>query len=187
MFATSIVRLRNHIRLVHAASGAPITGQAIGVLPYGWHARTVPDGIVVSARTDVTTSLAQLVVTVTDAVLADCLVFPPGLPPRTVLVPLALEQVDVSLRPVPMTLTVELVTPLTGVPRTGRTVTATATDGQPPAIALPELDLGVYRSAPVEWTAAFTPAELLVDGALLRTVPMDLRRTTTRVRLVDTT
>jgi hypothetical protein len=45
----------------------------------------------------------------------------------------------------------------------------------------------VYRSAPVEWTAAFTPAELLVGGALLRAVHMDLRRTATRVRLVDTT
>jgi hypothetical protein len=180
MLGTTTVRLRHHVRLVHASTGAPINALAIHNGP---HARIVPDGVVVSAPVGVTTP-SQLAITVTDGALADHLVFPPGPPPRTVLVDLVLEQIEVALHPVPMTLTVELVTPLTGVPRTGRAVTAAGNAGPP--IALPEVEPGVYRSAPVEWTAAHTPAELLVDGNPLRTVQMDLRRTSTRVRLVDT-
>lgn len=186
MLGTTTTRLRHHIRVRHAASGAPISVLPTGTLPYGWHARVVPDGIAVSARMGVGTQPAQLAVTVTDGVLAGLLVFPAGPPPRTVLVDLTGEQIDVELHPIPMTLTVELVVPATGAPDAGRTVTAAATEGNPPAIALPEVAPGVYRSAPVEWTAAFTPADLLVDGNLLRTVHMDLRRTSTRVRLVNT-
>jgi hypothetical protein len=176
MFGSTTVRLRHHVRVVHASTGAPIRGLAV---PSGQHARVVPDGVVVAARADAVLP-DRLAITVTDGVLADLLVFPSGAPPRTVLVDLVAEEIEVALHPVPMTLTVDLVVPSTGAPSTGRAVTTSA------GVDLPEVEPGTYRSSPVEWTAALTPAELLVDGNPLRTVHMDLRRTTTRVRLVDT-
>ncbi len=176
MFGSTTTVLRHHIRVVHASTGDPIRGLAV---PGGQHARVVADGVVIAARAD-TALPDRLAITVTDGVLADLLVFPSGAPPRTVLVDLTGQHLEVALHPVPMTLTVDLVVPSTGAPSTGRTVTTAA------GVDLPEVGPGTYRSAPVEWTAALTPAELLVDGLPLRTVHMDLRATTTRVRLVDT-
>lgn len=201
--ATSTTCLRHHVRLVHASTGEPIRAITARLTRrrYGWSVRMVPDGVAVSARTDVAAPAAplQLAVTVTDGVLADLLTFPPapGQPPRTVLVDLTAAEIDQPLHPVRMTLTVVLVEPSTGDPRTGRTVIARATKGQDPkpTIALPEVDPtvdptvdpGVYRSAPAAWTAPFTPALLLVNGKPLRTVSMNLLSVSTRIRLVDTT
>ncbi|MFI6567426.1 hypothetical protein [Streptomyces sp. NPDC050534] len=193
--ATSTTRLKHHVRIVHASTGAPIGPLTARLTEprYGWGTRTVPDGVVVTARTDVAAPPVplRLAVTVTDSVLAQLLVFPPapGQPPHTVVVELAGAEIEQALHPVRMTLTVTLVAPSTADPQTGRTVTARATKGPnpKPTIALPEVEPGVYASDPTEWTAAFTPAELLVDGDRLRTVSMNGPFVATRIRLVDTT
>ncbi|MFG2825010.1 hypothetical protein ACGFX4_36970 [Kitasatospora sp. NPDC048365] len=192
---TSTTTLRHHVRLVHASTGAPIGPLAAELTEarYGWATRTVPDGVVVTARADAAVPSAppSLAVTVTDGAVAQLLVFPPvpGRPPHTVVVELTAPEIERPLRPVPMTLTVTLVAPSTTVPRTGRTVTARATAGPEPKpeIALPEAEPGVYASAPTEWTAALTPVDLLVDGTFLRTVSMSGSSAATRIRLVDTT
>ncbi|MGX4695360.1 hypothetical protein [Streptomyces sp. JNUCC 63] len=194
--ATSTTRLRHHVRLVHASTGAPIGPLTARLTEahHGWAARTVPDGVVVTARTDIADPPAplHLAVTVTDGVLAQLLVFPPSpdLPPHTLVVALTAPEIEQPLHPVPMPLTVTLVTPSTATgPSTGKTVTARATTGPAPkpTIALPEVEPGVYVSAPNEWTAAFTPAELLVDGHVLRTVSLNGLSASPRIRLVDTT
>jgi hypothetical protein len=86
-------------------------------------------------------------------------------------------------------LTLDLRTPGSSAPRAGRTVVARATAGPnpKPTVPLPEGVPGIYRSAPVTWTAAFIPLDLLVDGNLLRQLTVDLSRAETLVRLVDTT
>ncbi|MEV0170631.1 hypothetical protein AB0I00_05825 [Streptomyces sp. NPDC050803] len=193
--ATSTTQLRHRVRLLHAATGAPIgpLTARLTTARHGWAVRTVPDGAVVTARTDVAapSTPPHLAVTVTDGALAELLTFPPApdWPPYTLLVALTAPEIVRRLDPVPMTLSVTLVTPSTGAPRTGRTVVARATKGPgpKPEIALPEVSPGVYTSAPAVWTAAFTPAELLVGGALLRTVSVNGLSVATRIRLVDTT
>ncbi|MET9461223.1 hypothetical protein ABZY05_40305 [Streptomyces canus] len=193
--ATSTTQLRHHVRLLHAATGTPIgpLTSRLTSARHGWAVRTVPGGVVVTARTDVAapSTPPRLAVTVMDGALARLLVFPaaPDWPPYTLLVELNATEIERLLDPVPMTLTVMLVTPPKGAPRTGRTVVARATKGPSPKpeIALPEIAPGVYASAPVVWTAALTPAELLVDGALLRTVSVNGLSVATRIRLVDTT
>jgi hypothetical protein len=133
----------------------------------------------------------KVVVTLTDGALADVLVVPPaaGRPPRTVVIDLDTAEIEHVVHPVPMTLTVVLTTPSTGAPRTGATVTARATSGPnpPPSVARPEVAPGTYRSAAVEWTAAFTPLDVLVGGQPLRTLAVDVSTSTTTVHLVDTT
>ena len=195
MLATVTTTLRHRVRLVHASTGVPIAGLAARLLPhpYGWSLRTMADAVIVAARTDVAVPPAppQLAVRVTDGATADVLALPPvpDQPPRTVLVNLTAEEIDVPVDPVPMTLTVVLTTPSTGAPSVGHTVTARATSGPTPkpTIDLLEVDSGVYRSAPVAWTAVFTPSDLLVDGSLLRTLAVDFSTTATRAHLVDTT
>jgi len=195
MLATVTTTLRHRVRLVHASTGVPIAGLAARLLPhpYGWSLRTTSDAVIVAARTDVAAPPAppHLAVRVTDGATADVLVLPPvpDQPPRTVLVDLTTEEIDVPVDPVPMTLTVVLTTPSTGAPSAGHTVTARATSGPnpKPTIDLLQVDSGVYRSAPVPWTAVFTPSDLLVDGSLLRTLAVDFSTTATRVHLVDTT
>lgn len=189
-------RLRHRVRVVHASTGMPIAGVVarLDPVPYGWSLRTLPDGTtVVSARDDVIAPAAppDLVITVVDGRAADLLVIPPLLdrPPNTILVGLTGAELEVSLHPVPMTLTVVLTTPSTGAPRRGRTVVARARSGPNPrpTIALPEVAPGTYTSAAVEWTSAFLPADLLVGGDLLRVLTIDLSTKATRIHLVDTT
>lgn len=188
--------LRHRVRVVHSSTRVPIPGVVarLDPAPYGWSLRTLPDGTtVVSARDDVVAPAAppDLVVTIVDGRAADVLVIPalPDQPPSTVVVSLAAAEIDTVLHPVPMTLTVVLTTPSTGAPRTGRTVVARARSGPnpKPTIALPEVAPGTYRSAAVEWTSAFLPADLLVGGSLLRVLTIDLSTKATRVHLVDTT
>lgn len=194
MLASVSTRLRHRVRIVHASTGQAITGLTARLqpVPYGWGLRTLPDTVVVYARTDVAEPAVapQLFVTLRDGAPAKLLVFPPlpGQPAYTVAVDLSAEEIEVPLHPVPMTLTVVLTVPSTGVPSTGRTVTARATSGPnpKPTIDLPEVEPGVYRSATVEWTAVFTPLDLLVGGSPLRTLSMDLTRSTTRIHLIDT-
>ena len=195
IIASVTTSLRHVIRLVHASTGVPVRGLAAQLEPaaYGWTLRTLADTVVVSARTDVAPPATppKAVLKLTDGAAADLLVIPPvpDRPPRTVVVDLTAEQLDVPLRPVPMTLTVVLTTASTGAPRTGAAVVARATSGAGPlpTVPLPEVESGTYRSAPVEWTAAFTPLEVLVGGSPLRTLCVDFTRTTTTVHLVDTT
>jgi hypothetical protein len=157
--------------------------------PYGWAVRPVTGGVVVIARDGAPQPATEpaLVVTLEDARWGLVL----DLPERTASVDLdgADEVVDVLVHPVPMTLVVHLSTPSTGAPRTGRTVVARATGGPAPrpTVALAEGDPGTYTSAAVEWTAALTPCEVLVDGNPLRTLSMDFTSSTTSLRLVDTT
>ena len=193
--ASVTTRLRHVVRLVHASTGTPIRGLSARLEPtaYGWSLRTLTDAVVVSARTDVAEPATppQAVVTLTDGALADVLVLPPvpDRPPRTVVVDLTADEVDVPLHPVPMTLVVVLTTVSTGAPRTGATLVAQASSGPGPlpTVALSEAEPGTYRSAAIEWTAAFTPLEVLVGGSPLRTLTVDFTRTTTTVHLVDTT
>jgi hypothetical protein len=194
MLATVSTQLRHHVRLVHASTGKAITGLAARLqpVPYGWGLRTLPDAVVVFARTDVAEPAAppQLAITVVDGVLAALLEFAPvpDQPAHTVVVDLTAEEIEVALHPVPMTLTVVLSVPMTGAPSAGRIVTARATTGPTPGptIGLSEIEPGVYHSDPVEWTAVFTPMDLLVGGSLLRTFSMDLSRSATRIHLIDT-
>jgi hypothetical protein len=193
--ATVTTSLRHVVRLVHASTGAPVRGLSARLEPaaYGWSVRTLPDAVVVSARKDVAEppTPPQAVVTLTDGRVADVLVIPTivGRPPRTIVVDLTAEQVDAPVHPVPMTLTAVLSDPTTGEPRTGVTVVATATSGPDPkpTVPLPEVEPGTYRSAPVEWTAAFTPLDLLVGGNPLRTLAVDFTRPATTIHVVDTT
>ena len=193
--ATVTTTLRHTVRLVHASTGASVRGLGAHLEPAlrGWSLRVLPDVLVVSAHADAPTpaSPPKAVVTLTDGALADVLVLPAlaGRPPRTVVVDLTTADVQHVVHPVPMTLTVVLTTPSTGVPRTGATVTARATSGPNPnpTVPLPEVSPGTYRSAAREWTAAFTPLDVLVGGDPLRTLAMDFSTLTTRVHLVDTT
>jgi len=193
--ATVTTTLRHTVRLVHASTGARLTGfdAHLEGAPAGWVLRVLPDVLVVSARADAPVPVVPptVVVTLTDGVLADVLVVPPvaGRPPRTFVIGLDAVEVEHLVHPVPMTLTVVLTTPSTGSPRTGATVTARATSGPNPrpSVALPEVAAGTYRSAPVEWTAAFTPLDVLVGGQPLRTLTVDVTTSATRVDLVDTT
>ncbi|QDG66669.1 hypothetical protein NIBR502772_11050 [Pseudarthrobacter sp. NIBRBAC000502772] len=195
MIATVSTRLRHMVRLVHASTGIPLQGLRAQLEPalYGWSLRVLPDTVVVSVRTDVAPPPVppKLVVTLTDGAVANLLVIPPlaERPPRTIVVDLTADEVDVSLQPVELTLTVVLTSPSTGTPRTAATVTARATSGPSPkpVIALPEVEPGTYRSAPALWTAAFVPLDLLVDGSLLRTLHMNFMTSATRTHLVDTT
>jgi len=193
--AISTTVLRHRVRLLHASTAAPLGPLRARLLstPHGWMVRPVTDGVIVTARQGVPhpDTPPQLAVTLVPPFWRDLLVFPPlpVQPPRTVVVGLVADEIDVSLHPVPMTLTVGLTTPATGAPRTGRTVVARATGGPDPkpTIALPETGPGIYTSASAEWTARFMPCDVLVDGDALRTVAMDLTSTVTRIRLVDTT
>lgn len=195
LLATVTTTLRHVVRLVHASTGAPIRGLAARLepAPPGWFVRVLPDAAVVSARADAPAppSPPRVVVTLTDGAVADLLDLAelPGRPPRTVLVDLDAEHVDVPVHPVPMTLTVVLTTPSSGAPRVGATVVARATSGPnpKPTVQLTEVEAGSYRSPAVEWTAAFTPLDLLVDGSTLRTFALDLTRAATTTHLVDTT
>lgn len=186
--AETTVRLEHRVSLRHAATGEPIgpvTAQPKTPLPTGWWLRTKGADVVVSRRDGAKApdTTPVLVVSVADPLLALVLAA------TTVEVPLTAADITVDVAPVPMTLAVELTTPSTGVPRTGRTVTARAASGPNPrpSISLPEISPGVYQAAPTVWTAAFTPLDLLVGGTLLRRLGVDFTRTGTRVRLVDTT
>ena len=193
--ATVTTTLRHSVRLVHASTGARLRGLEAHLegAPAGWSLRVLPDVLVVSARADAREPATPptVVVTLTDGALADVLVVPPvaGRPPRTHDIGLEADEIEHVVHPVPTTLTVVLTTPSTGAPRTGATVTARATSGPNPrpSVTLPEVAPGTYRSAPVEWTAAFTPLDVLVGGQPLRTLTVDVRTTATRVDLVDTT
>lgn len=193
--ATVTTTLRHTVRLVHASTGARLRGLAAHLepAPAGWTLRVLPDVLVVSARADapVPATPPAVVVTLTDGALADVLVVPPvaGRPPRTIVIDLDAAEIEHVVHPVPMTLTVVLTTPSTGAPRTGATVTARATSGPNPrpSVALPEVAPGTYRSAAVEWTAAFTPLDVLVGGQPLRTLAVDVSTAATTVHLVDTT
>lgn len=188
----STTALRHEVRLVHASTGAvlgPVDGRLLDSVP-GWFARSAGDAMVVAARAGLPDPPAapRLAVTLQSPFWREVLDFPvdPDLPERTVAVTLDNPTKTVPLHPKPMTLVVRLTEPSTGDPSSGKTVTARANDASG-SIALTEGPLGTYTSAAVEWTAAFTPCELLVDGDLLRTVSLDFSTSTTSVRLVDVT
>lgn len=190
--AVSTTTLRHQVRLVHASTGAvlgPLRARLLDAAPT-WVARPGGDAVVVTARagSPEPTTPPRLAVTLEPAWWGEVLAFPPApdQPPRTVVVDLDADEIEVELHPVPMRLAVHLTEPSTGDPSEDRTVTARATTGAS-TIAFTEGDPGVYTSAAVEWTAAFTPCELLVDGDLLRTVSVDFTTSTTSVRLVDVT
>jgi hypothetical protein len=196
VIASSAVGLLHRVRLVHASTGAPLRGLAafLDPPPVGWTVRVLPDTVVVTGRVANPTPSPdpppRLVVTLTDGAAAELLTLPAAadLPPRSVAVPLDSEVIDVDVHPRRMTLTVVL-TGSDGDPRAGRTVAAQGTRGpQPfPTLDLAEQGNGVYRSAAVEWTAALTPAELLVDGAPLRSFAMSFTAPATELHAVVAT
>lgn len=184
-YGTTTVRLVHRVRLRHAATGEPIAATArLHPLPYGWSLRVRGADAVVTARDGVPTPAAPptLTIAAADPTTSALLATP------SVDVTLTSADITVDVPPVPLRLTVELRTPGTGAPRSGRTVLARATAGAPaPTVALPEAAPGVYRSDPTTWTSDFVPLDLLVDGDLLRQVTVDLHAAETVVRLVDTT
>ena len=185
--------LAHQVRLVHTATGQRISVTAPTLLstPFGWRVRVAGDEVVVVIPTDrpVVTPPPRLQVVVADGVLADLLTLPPlepDQPPNSVRVPLAAAEIDVPVPPVPMTLTVVLTAAGTGDPSTGRTVTVRGTPG--PAIPLPETaEPGTYRSAAVVWDRKHTPGDLRVGTTSVRKVSVDVRRTDTRIHVVDPT
>lgn len=188
----STTALRHEVRLVHASTGevlGPVQGRLLDAVP-GWFARPGGDAVVVIARAGLPdpATTPRLAVTLQPAWWREVLEFPPApdQPDRTVVVPLDAAAKTVELHPKQMTLVVRLTEPTTGDPSTGKTVTARATTGGA-TVAFTEGDPGVYTSALVEWTKAFTPCEVLVDGDLLRTVSLDFTTSTTSIRLVDVT
>lgn len=195
IIAVSTTILRHRVRLVHASTGTvlgPVEGRLLGAVPT-WVARPGGDAIVVTAQGGLPDPATPplLAVTLQPARWGEVLDFPAftDQPPRTVVVELNVDEIEVPMHPQPMRLEVHLTEPSTGDPRTGRTVTARATSGPnpKPSIALIEDDDGVYTSAAVEWSARFTPCELLVDGDPLRTVSLDFTTSTTSIHLVDVT
>ncbi len=186
VIATTTVRLANRVRMRHTSTGRTIPVAArLDAVPYGWSLRVRGDEAIVSVRdgAPIPTTAPTLTLTVAEPRLA-LLVGTPSLSTGLVAADITLD-----VAPVPMALAVELTTPSTGAPRTGRTVTARATSGPNPrpTVPLPEAAPGVYRSGPFLWTAAFTPLDLLVGGVLLRQLTVDFATAETRVRLVDTT
>jgi hypothetical protein len=187
IIATTTVTLAHRVSLRHASTGAPIApvGARLDHTPHGWSLRVRGADVLLTARQGAPAPAATPTLTVwaTDPQGALMLATP------TVDVPLTGPDLTIDVEPVPMTLTVELVRPTTGAPRTGRTVAARATSGPNPrpTVPLPEVSPGLYRSAPVRWTARHTPLDLRVDGSLLRQMAVDFTRTETRVRLIDTT
>lgn len=185
-YGTTTVRLVHRVRMQHAVTGEPIHVTAhLDTVPYGWTLRVRGADAVVTARDGVPTPAAPptLTLAAADPRTAALLATP------SVDVPLTSADITVDAAPALLRLAVELRAPTSGAPRTGRTVVARATGGPnpKPTVALPEGDPGVYRSAPVTWTAAFVPLDLVVDGDLLTQVTVDFARAETLVRLVDTT
>lgn len=195
LLATSTTVLRHAVRLIHASTGDPVPGisaRLAAPVP-GWTVRTTGGTAVVTARADLPAPAGtpELLVTVTDpaAALLLGLGAAPGHEPGTVVVPLGAESIDVPVHPVPMVLEVLLSTATDGTPRTGATVAARATAGPTPrpTLSLTETAPGTYRTAAAEFTAAFTPLDLLVGAQPLRTLAVDFTAPLTRIRLVDTT
>jgi hypothetical protein len=193
VIATLETTLAHQVRLVHSATGQriPVTAPALLSTPFGWRVRVAGDEVVVvvPAGQPAVTPAPVLQVVVADGVLADLLTLPPlgpDQPPRSVRVPLTAAEIEVSVPPVPMTLTVVLTSAGTGDPSAGKTVTVRGTPG--PAIALPETaELGTYRSAAVVWDKQHTPGDLRVGTTSVRKVGVDVRRTDTRIHVVDPT
>ena len=185
-YGTTTVRLVHVVRMRHTTTGEPIPATArLDTVPYGWSLRVRGAEAVVTARDGVPTPTTKptLTITAADPRTAALLATP------SVDVPLTSADITVDVAPAPLRLVLELLAPSTGAPRTGRTVVARATGGPnpKPTVPLPEVDPGVYRSAPVTWTSDFVPLDLLVDGDLLRQLTVDVAMAETRVRLVDTT
>ncbi len=215
MPATVTTTQRHLVRVIHASTRRPITALHAQLRvrdPHRWSVRIAAGTIVCVGRdigglrpTPAPASPAVdpapaapgsgpgpvLVVTIADGAVAQLLDLPPvpGLPAAGVEVPLTEPEVEVALPAVAQVLEVILADPA-GDPRTGARLTARARRGPAahPDIAVVETaDPGVYRSAPTRWTADLTPADLLVDGRILRGFAMDFARRTTRLRAVDTT
>jgi hypothetical protein len=187
VIGSATVRLVHRVALRHATTGEPLhpLRAYADALPHGWWFRVLGGDVLVVRREGAPVPAAPpaITVSVADPRLAAVLQVPSH------EVTLTVADVTVDVAPVPMTLTVELETAATGGPRTGRTVTARAGSGDAPRpiISLDEVTDGRYVSDPVVWTADLVPFDLLIDGELLRRTTVDLMRTETRVRLVDTT
>jgi len=185
--------LVHQVRLVHATTGEPIalSDARLVTPPRGWWVRMSPPWVVVGARSDLTAVAAPpvLEVVLADGVLADLLQLPApvaGQPPRSVRVPLTGPTVEVTLDPQPMTLTVVLTATGTGDPSSGRTPSVSGSAG-PPIQLTETAELGTYRSDPVVWDHAHSPGELLVGATTVRKVGVDVRRSDTRLHVVDPT
>ncbi|MCX2183912.1 hypothetical protein KV205_25760 [Streptomyces sp. SKN60] len=183
--AGTTVRLAHTVRVLHAVSGEPVEplSARLDRPRPGWSVRTRANTVAVAVRDGAPAPSGPpvLSIAVADPVLAAALATP------AMTVPLTGAELELRLAPVPMTLSVELLATEDHT-ATGRTMVASAKSGPSPrpTVALPETVPGVYVSAPVVWTAAFRPLELLVDGASLGEITIDVTRGSPRVRLVAT-
>lgn len=199
MIASSTARLLHRVDVTHAATGQPleVAEASLTGAPHGWFVRIRAGAVAVVDRERTPAPRAGVAPDPTAPpapapTLTIRLADGPGHPrmaDRTADIPLTAAAAAHSATPAPAVLEVELVTPSTGAPAAGRTVTARATQGPTPrpTHSLAEVRPGVYRSGVVTWTSAFTPMDLIVGADLLRQVRVDVTRTTTRIRLVDTT
>ncbi|MGA5761789.1 hypothetical protein [Nonomuraea bangladeshensis] len=182
MNETATQTLRHEVRALHGTTGGPLPVRAAFVPrpPHGWSLRAGPGLVVVveTAHGPATTPPSRLRLEVSDPRLAVRLAAP------ATEVDLDQPVVTHFFAPAPSTLEVGLLT-ATGDPSTGRTVVAHPSVGQD--VPLTEEVPGVYRSAPVAWTAEFHPFEIRVGSLLLRRAFIDVTRPATRIRLIDTT
>jgi len=200
--ATSTSGTQHVVRLVHSATGKPITAIRLAPVawPTGWWARVVDGAAVVAAvlapetpatagptpEPPATEGPASIDVIVTDGILASLLEFPapePGQPPHSVRVPLAAAEIDVPISATDLTLTV-VVAGDTG-PSQGLDVKVRGASGSP-TVTLAEGAPGTY-SATRKWGANLINADLRIGGNTVRKVSLDYGHTETRIHVVDPT
>jgi len=185
--ATSTATTKHVVRLMHAATGKPLTSIRLAPVawPFGWWARVV-DGAVVVASTATTDGPAEIDVVVTDGLLASVLDFPtpgPGQPINSVRVPLTAVEIDVPIDPTELTLSV-VVTGATG-PAAGLDVKVRGASGSP-TVTLTQGAPGVYSATRV-WGADLINADLRIGSTTVRKVSLDYGHTETRIHVVDPT
>jgi len=187
VLATSTAATKHVVRLVHAATGQPITAIRLAPVawPIGWWARVV-DGAVVVASTSATDGPDHVDVVITDGGLASVLDLPapvPGQPPNSVRAALTAEEIDIPVNPTELTLTVVIVG--TAGPAAGLDVRVRGATGSP-TVTLTEGEPGTYSATRV-WGANLINADLRIGSTTVRKVSLDYGHTETRIHVVDPT
>lgn len=187
VIAQTLTVQKHVIRLVHSATGQPITAVRLAPVawPTGWAARVV-GGAVVVVGPEGGVGPARVDVVITDGAIADLLDLPAPAadqPPDSVRVPLAADAIDVPVDPIALKLVVEV----HGDPPPSPTLTAkvTAASGGT-TVNLTKDAPGVYSATRV-WGANFINADLTVGGQFVRKVSLDYTRAVTRIHVVDPT
>lgn len=189
--SASTTSLAHLVRVRHAALRRPLEVSRAVLSParWGWRVRVSGGDVVVTSRTGAAPGPTHVDVVLGDGPFRAAIALPApvdGQLPGSLRIALTAAVLDVEIAPIPMALVVELVDQGTGSPRTGRTVRVVPSAGAP--VALPETAVaGTYRSADRIWSAAETPADLVVGAVPVRKVSVDFTRNQTRIRVADPT